>query len=589
MVAAATVGLFLTIVEATITANVSVTVLVLLGVAATFQGVFDQKGISDLGKLVYRISLPSLLLVNIVNEVTAERLRTLWLLPAFCSIHVTLAYAFAKAASCLLRLDDVEERASVATIMFGNVGALAIAVLHGLCGEEPFRGRFGGAEHCRSKAVSFIAFYLITQNIWMFSWGERILFARQKEASRVPSETPGSVLRSADTPAATMGGEPTSLDDPLLADSKGTGRRGSHAKPQLVSFQSAPMLITVPSLTSMSCNEEPSVSGSRSAPSDPGSPVDPPSPLGREVHAKLTTEALQEVASRLALEVKPWAAMHHGGEAAIRAAMEVEEDDSELARSGTLMRSGSFAAWLGDRGVPARLRAVLQRARQRVWITVRHWSVRRTYLGTRRRCINLWRAVRSMLQNPPLQAACLALIVGLWPALKGTFVGEEAPMRSVLTAVHTLGQSQVPVSMLMLSGSGTLRYLDKQRERLKQLTAIEEGLDEEVTAEPAAFSFTRRAVLLMVWGRIIAIPCIGYVCWSICQRAAWLPDDPLIGFVLLIESAVPSAQNVVMLLLVHGELAQGAAMAEVILWQYAAAIPTFTVVASLFAFASLDG
>ena len=56
----------------------------------------------------------------------------------------------------------------------------------------------------------------------------------------------------------------------------------------------------------------------------------------------------------------------------------------------------------------------------------------------------------------------------------------------------------------------------------------------------------------------------------------------LMSLVILIESCVPTAQNVIMLLLVHGDPAQGQAMALVILYQMLAAIPIFTAWVALF-------
>eukprot|EP00894_Picocystis_sp_ML_P002353 jgi/Pico_ML_1/52870/g3511.t1 len=59
--------------QAAFQANAVVVILVLLGVAATLKGVFDSRGISDLGRLVYHVSLPSLLFYNIMYEVTWDR------------------------------------------------------------------------------------------------------------------------------------------------------------------------------------------------------------------------------------------------------------------------------------------------------------------------------------------------------------------------------------------------------------------------------------------------------------------------------------------------------------------------------------
>jgi predicted permease len=525
----------------TTNANANVSFLVLLGVAATFKGVFDQKGISDLGKLVYHISLPCLLLCNILKEITLEHAWALCILPTFCFLHVSFAYYCTRFLNFLFGVPEAEARPVLATVMFGNVGALAIALMQALCTEHPFDEMFGGRDTCSSKSTSFIAFYLVTQNIIMFTWGESILIkvAAEEKRNKIHSGTATPVL-------------------PFLA------RRN------LADEENRPrVLVAVPSLSAMGPGgqsyeqeEEEDILGAGFTSTHPGD-------LGRiderELELRLTAAALQEVSSRLPLEVKAWHPDHHGGVDALR--KNIEEDDfledvlvSEKSRRVSIVAATCcgklyrFVSW------PIRY----------IRYTTHRWSVRRCYKGTRRRCLNFRRATFAMLQNPPLQAAAVGLVLGIIPQTKALFIGDQAPFRSVFNALNTLGGSQVPVSMLMLSGSGTLRYLQKAQKLLEKTYGDEQ------------FSFTSTSIAIMILGRLICIPIFGWASWWVFHHFKWLPDDPLIGFVLLIESAVPSAQNVVMLLLVHGELAQGQAMAEVILWQYAAAIPIFTMISSLF-------
>src|SRR6056297_707150 len=51
-------------------------------------GVFNDQGVSDLGRLVYHVTLPALLFVNIISEVTVARLMVLWKLPVLALVHV---------------------------------------------------------------------------------------------------------------------------------------------------------------------------------------------------------------------------------------------------------------------------------------------------------------------------------------------------------------------------------------------------------------------------------------------------------------------------------------------------------------------
>ena len=137
------------------------------------KGVFDESGISDLGRLIYYISLPCLIFTNILTEVDTEKLGELWRLPFFAVLHITSGYIIGKILNGILRLKGLEAKATILCSMFGNVGALTIAVVDTLCKDEPLLSAIGPT--CATEGVSFVAFYLITQNILMFTWGESIL------------------------------------------------------------------------------------------------------------------------------------------------------------------------------------------------------------------------------------------------------------------------------------------------------------------------------------------------------------------------------------------------------------------------------
>ena len=83
------------------------------------------------------------------------------------------------------------------------------------------------------------------------------------------------------------------------------------------------------------------------------------------------------------------------------------------------------------------------------------------------------------------------------------------------------------------------------------------------------------------------MPMLGYF-WRECAlgfpRVFPSLDDShvMLQLVILMESAVPTAQNVIMLLLVQGQIAQGQAMAIVILYQYAWAVLSFTAASAFF-------
>lgn len=126
------------------------------------------------------------------------------------------------------------------------------------------------------------------------------------------------------------------------------------------------------------------------------------------------------------------------------------------------------------------------------------------------------------------------------------------------------GSMQVPISMLMLSGSGTIRYLQSSREG------------------GPAFNFSSRASFCIIVGRVLVFPCIGVMWWKLLY-AGGMRSPAELDLVVLINSAVPTAQNIIMLLLVFCPTPQyGEALAYIILWQYLIAIPLLILNISIF-------
>ncbi|KAJ1639650.1 hypothetical protein T492DRAFT_856246 [Pavlovales sp. CCMP2436] len=150
----------LMIVLASLEANCKILVMVVLGVAATFKGIFDSKGISDMGRLVYHITLPALLFSKIL-----KRVHVVYWLPVFCVLHTVTAFLISKMLCFALGISPFEMRVVLGSLMFGNVGALAIAVVSTLCTSEPLLSEVGPT--CEARAVSYIAWYLIAQNVIM--------------------------------------------------------------------------------------------------------------------------------------------------------------------------------------------------------------------------------------------------------------------------------------------------------------------------------------------------------------------------------------------------------------------------------------
>lgn len=164
--------------------------------------------------------------------------------------------------------------------------------------------------------------------------------------------------------------------------------------------------------------------------------------------------------------------------------------------------------------------------------------------------------LRRIFSSPPLIAAFLGLVVGIIPALRDLLVGPEAPLRSLTGALALCGKMQVPASMIMLSGAGAINIEKRDSNERSQ-----------------AFVFSNGARATILFARATCLGFCGYLWYRICVHFGLHGEHGLVPFLLLLEATVPSAQNVVMLMLVHGDRKQGMAMAVTILESYVVAVP----------------
>ena len=147
-----------------------------------------------------------------------------------------------------------------------------------------------------------------------------------------------------------------------------------------------------------------------------------------------------------------------------------------------------------------------------------------------------WVTLGKCLCNPTIIAIILAMVIGLSPAKK-LFVAEQgdtAYLGSLFDAIQSMAASQVPVSMLLLSGSGTIRLLEILQEDTESLEQ-EEGGTAVVPPKRGAFSTT--AKLLIVFGRILIMPIVGYAWWELATLtdASW-SNDGHFALVVLMEA-----------------------------------------------------
>mmetsp|Transcript_53157 Transcript_53157/g.95402 ORF Transcript_53157/g.95402 Transcript_53157/m.95402 type:complete len:505 (+) Transcript_53157:107-1621(+) len=495
-------GGVLEIAVAVLKANASVATLVAAGILATYAGIWDKQGISDLGKLVFHMSMPALIFGKVLDEISISVLTELWVMPVACFLHIMSAYAVMRVINFICQLSEADGKATLAATMFGNCGSLAIAVISALCTSDPLMSEMGGTAKCSAQGVSYCAIYVIAWNILLWGLGDAMLFpgeaadghghgavSEKKDAPLLPPNR----LKNRKTSMVISGGkECAQVNMQEVADAEKGVKRKS-----LVRAVSK------------------SLDGKQET---------------REVEIKLTPEGLKDVMSRMPVM---------GG----LYQMKIEEECTECEETHA------------------------KRFQKHVWEPAVAF-------------------VKKLAKSPPIQAASLALLLGLYAPVKAIFVGKDAPLNFIMVASNQMGNAQVPASMVMLSGSGTLRYLQKIKDQATQELKSQLGEEVEVTT----FDFSVRARLLILFGRLVIMPFVGYFWWWLFVSQGWWPGDPesaqygkgMLGFICLIEACVPTAQSIVTMFIVHGDVVQGGAIAELILVQMALSVVFFSAAAAYF-------
>ncbi len=180
------------------------------------------------------------------------------------------------------------------------------------------------------------------------------------------------------------------------------------------------------------------------------------------------------------------------------------------------------------------------------------WAIGYPYLAHKP-----WRELKwNQILSPPVLSVIAGIALGLIPPLRRLFVEPDGPLRILLDAGSLIGQAAIPCALLVLGAN----------------------LADTPKAE---HEFTPLSVLLTVaWGRLVLMPLIGCVVALGFWRLGLVPRDPVCLLVLLIETAVPPATNLIIMCQSHnrGE----AAMSRVFVTTYVLAVPTLTFFVSVY-------
>ena len=157
--------------------------------------------------------------------------------------------------------------------------------------------------------------------------------------------------------------------------------------------------------------------------------------------------------------------------------------------------------------------------------------------------------------SPPLVSSFIGLMVGAIPWLNKLFFGNDAPFGIVVSTMEMIGKAIFPLALMLLGSN----------------------LSEKL---PTGEKMPLRSFVGVTACRLVLMPIIGFATALLAWWIGLGPKDPLFYLVIMTESAVPAATNLIVMTQVHhkGE----ATMARILLCEYCMAVPILTITMTFF-------
>ena len=181
--------------------------------------------------------------------------------------------------------------------------------------------------------------------------------------------------------------------------------------------------------------------------------------------------------------------------------------------------------------------------------------------------------------QPPVIAALLGVLCASFPVIRGVLVDIEdrdgsAPLQWFFDGLFEAGRAAVPINMIILGCNLSASYM--LHSPLAPTVSSGMSSDHEksttpITSSSSAF-FSTKTTLLVVFGKMIAMPLVGYVS-TLALSTVYVVPQEIAGSLYLVLSIVflcPTANNV-MVMVELGGTGKGSkeSMARVIAYQYA--------------------
>ena len=185
--------------------------------------------------------------------------------------------------------------------------------------------------------------------------------------------------------------------------------------------------------------------------------------------------------------------------------------------------------------------------------------------------------------SPPVLASIVGLIVGSNAFMSSLFIPGGAIFHSIFEAMRTIGAGYLPSVLMILAGSLVAPPTkDETQSATGDLTQYQEFKQNfGIGTEKGTGRAFMKQVIVTYLCRFLLLPTVAFTglkSLSIVAPAAYnyLMSQPLLLFVLLLETCMPPAQNSVTIMQLSGDKKGSSMMARTLLVIYALGTPALT-------------
>lgn len=183
------------------------------------------------------------------------------------------------------------------------------------------------------------------------------------------------------------------------------------------------------------------------------------------------------------------------------------------------------------------------------------------------------KVVLSRVFSPPVFGCLVGLLVGSVPIFRNVLVNQGGLLNPVFEAIKTLGQGYLPAVLLVLAGS---LYPPKEADSINK---VPETVASNTENKQSNVEYFKQIAAIYI-SRFVITPSVGFLLIKLANKhspmLAKMLSDPVLVFVLLLEFAMPSAQNSTVILQLQKKSDAAARMARVLLAVYVLGVPAIS-------------